>query len=335
MKDKAREVAKHRLRAEGYLRHDLVEDAVAELEAAAGLDVGNPEVLLELSSAMLDFWEQCGRDELRDRARELARAVVEEHPEIDAAYALLQRLRAEPPDRGFAPAAPEGSIPVRFQRPTHCLTVLALESRVEEGWYLLHGWVRNDGRNEMDRLECALELNGRGEVMRYEDWEIGLARPVLRPGETLPFAHTVPAPRWEIEESVIEIAHLDVGPLVRSYATSGVQQVGWRTEAPDGADIEIRERFWEYDGHYQRLELEIRNRGSRPVQELMLDVEFFGIRDDHLNTRRVYVAQQPSSPASRLSSMTPLWSGELRVESAGSELSRPAARYEVSVAVFR
>ena len=314
------EAADHRRRAEGFLRHDLVDEGVAELEEAAALAPTDLEVRLELAAALV----RRGRRDDRERARELAMGVLDVDPGRETAFAVVAELRK--PSRAFAPRPPAGSVPVRFEEPWLTLLVWQSEHSVygEDGYYTLLGWIRNDGDQELKELTCDTVLRGGGREHVHEGSYYISAGAALRPGDTRRITTTIGAPLWDVEEVLLRVERAGLLPATTSYPASAVVELGWKVAKPPGVEISSRERSSQYaersGRHYLVLELE--NRGERAVEDLRLDVVYYDEADEVLGVGDVWV-QSGGFP--------PFLPGEVRVEDDWLELGQRPARYEVLV----
>ncbi|MFT5683089.1 MAG: hypothetical protein ACI8RZ_004016 [Myxococcota bacterium] len=96
--------ADHLTRGEGYLEHDLLDEAISELTLARGLRPLSAPPALSLARAYTARWRKEARTSDRDKATELARQSLKLSPESPGAYALLRRLKA-PQERSSRIAA--------------------------------------------------------------------------------------------------------------------------------------------------------------------------------------------------------------------------------------
>ncbi len=85
--------ADHLTRGEGYLQHDLLEEAIEELTLAVGLRPLDAAPALLLARAHAARWRREGRTADRERATVLAHRSLALDPESQEAYALLGTLK--------------------------------------------------------------------------------------------------------------------------------------------------------------------------------------------------------------------------------------------------
>jgi len=322
------EVREHRTRASGYLRHGMASDAVAELDQAAALAPWDIELQMELASALTTAWAE-GDRKVHDRAERLTLKVLDADPGRDDAFDLLQKLREPPaPASDFAPEPRVGSLPVAFTEPTHDLEFLTWESSHEvyddAAYCAFMGWIRNGGTAELARLTCSIVMRGSGKELVEEKAYLISSGPALRPGDTRRFTATIGGPRWDVETIDLHITTLDSKPGASSYPASPLVDFAWGAQCPAGVELEIRERSrtWSDSSTHQRMQLEVRNLGTRALEDLYLDVHYYDDESRELVTGDVWV-QSGGFP--------PFLPGELRVESDWVDLDVAPARYDLVV----